>query len=119
MPIVTLKATNNDGQQVSTNVSSNEASFVTGEFSSDVDTSTFGAAQLAVDAEVAALLNGTVAFVLPGVQLMIFPIGLIITGTWLVVGVTVYGMGTFARYNFREAHRRRVRTVQKGGMARI
>ncbi|KAH6612938.1 hypothetical protein B0J18DRAFT_71209 [Chaetomium sp. MPI-SDFR-AT-0129] len=119
MPIVTLKATNNAGQQVTTNVSSNEASFVTGEFSNDVDTSTFGAAQLAVDAEVAALLNGTVAFVLPGVQLMIFPIGLIITGTWLVVGVAVYGMGTFARYNFREAHRRRVKTVQKGGMARI
>jgi len=119
MPVVTLKATNGNGQTVSTNVSSNEAAFVTGFFSSEVVMSNFTMAQLAVDEEVARLRNGTVAFVLPGIQLMIFPIGLIITSIWLLLGVVAYGMGTYARYNFREMHRRRIAVVQKGGMARI
>jgi hypothetical protein len=119
MPVVTLKATNGNGQTVSTNVSSNEAAFVTGFFSSEVVMSNFTMAQLAVDEEVARLRNGTVAFVLPGIQLMIFPIGLIITSIWLLLGVVAYGMGTYARYNFREMHRRRIAVVQKGSMARI
>jgi hypothetical protein len=104
MPIVTLKATNGNGQSVSTVISSNEAAFVAGEFSKD---------------ELAALKNGTVAFVLPGTQLMIFPIGLIITSVWLVLGFIAYGMGTYARYNFRESHRRRMAVASKSGMARI
>lgn len=119
MPIVTLKATNSNGQTVSTNVSSNEAAFVAGEFSKDDVMSTFRMAELAVEAELALLANGTVAFVLPGIQLMIFPIGLIITSVWLVLGLAAYGMGTYARYNFREAHKRRMAVVQKGNVARI
>lgn len=119
IPVVTLKATNASGQIVSTNVSSNEAAFVAGEFSRDVVMSNFRLAELAVEAELALLKNGTVAFVLPGIQLMIFPIGLVITGVWLLLGLIAYGMGTFARYNFREAHKRRMAVAQKGGMARI
>ncbi|KAK3903381.1 hypothetical protein C8A05DRAFT_32880 [Staphylotrichum tortipilum] len=119
MPVVTLKATNANGQIVTTNVSSNEAAFVVGVFSKDVVMSNFRMAELAVEAEIERLTNGTVAFVLPGVQLMIFPIGLIITSVWLVLGIGAYGMGTYARYNFREAHKRRMAVAQKGGMARI
>jgi hypothetical protein len=119
MPIVTLKATNGNGQSVNTVVSSNEAAFVAGEFSKDEVMSNYRMAELAVEAELAALKNGTVAFVLPGIQLMIFPIGLIITSVWLVLGLTAYGMGTYARYNFREAHRRRMAVASKGGMSRI
>ncbi|KAK4149910.1 hypothetical protein C8A00DRAFT_46577 [Chaetomidium leptoderma] len=119
MPTVSLKATNGDGQTVRTNVSSNEAAFVTGEFSAEVVMSSFRMAELAVEDEVARLLNGTVAFVLPGTQLMIFPIGLVITSIWLVFGVTAYGMGTYARYNFREAHRRRMAVAQKGAAPRF
>jgi len=119
MPVVTLKATNANGQVVSTNVSSNEAAFVAGVFSKDIVMSNFRMAELAVEAEIDRLTNGTVAFVLPGVQLMVFPIGLIITSVWLVLGVGAYGMGTYARYNFREAHKRRMAINQKGGMARI
>lgn len=119
MPIVTLKATGPTGQPVSTNVSSNEAAFVTGVFSQMRIMSNFTMAQMAVEAEVAALKNGTIAFVLPGVQLLIFPVGLIITSVWMVAGLVAYGMGTYARYNFREAHRRRMAVVQKGAVARI
>lgn len=119
MPIVTLKATNGNGQSVSTVISSNEAAFVAGEFSKDDIMSNYRMAELAVEAELAALKNGTVAFVLPGTQLMIFPIGLIITSVWLVLGFIAYGMGTYARYNFRESHRRRMAVASKSGMARI
>ncbi|KAK4234611.1 hypothetical protein C8A03DRAFT_18521 [Achaetomium macrosporum] len=119
MPIVTLKGTNSDGKEVSTNVTPNEASFVAGVFSKEVVMSTFLMAQQAVDKEVASLKNGTTAFVLPGVQLMIFPIGLIITSIWLFLGLVAYGIGTYERYNFREMHRRRMAVVEKGRVARI
>ncbi|KAK4202419.1 hypothetical protein QBC40DRAFT_44170 [Triangularia verruculosa] len=119
MPIVTLSAANGDGQTVSTNVSVNEAAFVSGVFSQEVVMSTFRMAELAVEEEVARLKNGTTAFVLPGVQLLIFPIGLIITSIWLVVAVAAYGMGTYARYNFRESHRRMVAKTQKGTAPRF
>lgn len=90
-----------------TNVSINEASFLTGVFSQEVVMSDFGAAQQAVDDQTAGLKNGTVAFVLPGVQLMVYPVGLIITGVWLLVGVAVYGFGTYERFRYAEMYRRR------------
>jgi len=100
-------------------VSSNEAAFVTGVFSQEVVMSNFRMAELAVEAEMAKLRNGTVAFVLPGIQLMVLPIGLVITSTWLVLGLAAYGFGTYERYNFREAHKRRMAVVQKGNVSRI
>lgn len=119
MPVVTLNANNSLGQRVSTNVSSNEAAFVAGVFSQDVVMSTFRQAELAVEAELAALRNGTVAFVLPGVQIMIFPVGLLITGLWTIVGVAAYAYGTYTRYSFRDQYRRRMQRADKGGMRRI
>lgn len=119
MPVVTLKAVDGNGQTVSTTVSSNEAAFVAGVFSQEVVMSTFRLAELAVEEEVARLKNGTTAFVLPGVQLLIFPIGLIITSVWMVIGITAYAAGTYARYNFRESHRRMMARVEKGNVARI
>lgn len=119
MPIVTLNATNAQGQIVRTNVSTNEATFVAGVFSQKKPQSTFRMAELAVEEEVARLKNGTTAFVLPGVQIMIFPVGLVITSVWLLLGLVAYGIGTFDRYNFREQHRARMARVQKGGVARI
>ncbi|KAF7560646.1 hypothetical protein G7046_g3521 [Stylonectria norvegica] len=108
MPILTLTAKNTTGATVSTNVSSNEAAFLTGVFSQQVVMSDFSAAQAAVDAQIAGLKNGTVAFVLPGVQLMVFPIGLIITSVWLVLGMAAYGFGTYERLRHAEAYRRRL-----------
>ncbi|KAF6808002.1 hypothetical protein CMUS01_13991 [Colletotrichum musicola] len=107
MPTLTLTGVNAAGQSVSTNVSSNEASFITGVFSKEVIRSDLSMAQAAVDDVVAGLKNGTVAFVLPGVQLMVFPIGLIITSTWLVIGLAFYGFGTYERIGYAESYRRR------------
>lgn len=108
MPVLTLTAQTADGQTVATNVSSNEAVFVTGVFSQEVVMSDFARASLAVDEVVAQMNNATVAFVLPGVQLMVYPVGLIIAGSWLVLGVLAYGIGTYDRIRFAEAYRRRL-----------
>ncbi|KAF4930617.1 hypothetical protein CGCVW01_v000823 [Colletotrichum viniferum] len=107
MPTLTLTGVNAAGQSVSTNVSSNEASFITGVFSKEIVRSDVAMAQAAVDDVVAGLKNGTVAFVLPGVQLMIFPVGLIVTGTWLLIGVAFYGFGTYERIGYADSYRRR------------
>ncbi|KAL2261257.1 hypothetical protein VTK26DRAFT_4513 [Humicola hyalothermophila] len=118
MPVITLKATNAAGRPVSTNVSSNEAAFLMGALTNTA-MSNFTMAQQLVEIDLEGLRNGTVPFVLPGVQIMIFPIGLIITSAWLLIGLLAYGFGTYERYNFREAHRRRIAVVEKGGMRRI
>lgn len=118
MPVITLKGTNGAGKSVSTNVSSNEAAFVMGAFTQKT-MSNFSMAQQLVAEDMAGLKNGTIPFVLPGVQILIFPVGLIITSIWLVIGLVAYGLGTWARWNFREAHRKRMAVAEKGGMRRI
>ncbi|KAI0394156.1 hypothetical protein F5Y17DRAFT_271961 [Xylariaceae sp. FL0594] len=107
MPIFTLTATNAVGRTVRTSVSSNEAAFVSGVFSKEVVLSPFSLASLAVQNATAELKAGRAAFVLPGVNLLIFPVGLVITGIWTAAGVGVYAFGTYERYQFRESYRRR------------
>lgn len=107
MPILTLSATTNTGAVISSNVSLNEAVFLVGVFSNDVILSDFAAAQQAVAQLQVGLKNGTVAFVLPGVNLMIFPTGLVISGTWLLIGLLVYGFGTYERIQHVAAYKRR------------
>ncbi|OTA63337.1 hypothetical protein K449DRAFT_433445 [Hypoxylon sp. EC38] len=106
MPTVTLTGKNAVGQSVSTNVSSNEAAFVNGIFSNEVVMSDFSLASLAVDNITAQLREGSVAFVLPGVNILIFPVGLVLTSIWLVIGVGFYAFGTYERYNYRDMYRR-------------
>ncbi|KAI0467721.1 hypothetical protein F4859DRAFT_231656 [Xylaria cf. heliscus] len=107
MPIFTLSATDATGQTVTTNVSSNEAAFVNGIFSKEVVSSPFNTASLAVQNITAELKAGNVAFVLPGVNLLIFPVGLVVTSFWMAVGFGIYAFGTYERYNYRESYRRR------------
>lgn len=114
MPTVTLSAMDKSGQTVSTNVSTNEAAFLAGVFSDLVVLSTTAEAQIAVDQVIAGLANGTVAFVLPGVNLLIFPIGLVVTGSWAVIGMVVIGFGFFERMQHREAYRKTVARTGKG-----
>ncbi|KAI8626536.1 hypothetical protein F5Y19DRAFT_446015 [Xylariaceae sp. FL1651] len=107
MPIFTLSAKNAAGDIVTTNVSSNEATFVNGIFSREVVLSTFSMASLSVQNATAELKAGKVAFVLPGVNILIFPVGLVFTGVWTLAGVGAYAFGTYERYNYRESYRRR------------
>ncbi|KAI0188854.1 hypothetical protein F4808DRAFT_48515 [Astrocystis sublimbata] len=107
MPIFSLSATDATGRTVTTNISSNEASFVHGIFANEVVMSKLTMASIAVDNIKAELAAGTVAFILPGVNLLIFPVGLVVTSVWMVVGFAIYGFGTYERYNYRETYRRR------------
>ncbi|PHH60031.1 hypothetical protein CDD81_2199 [Ophiocordyceps australis] len=115
MPTFTLTAKNLNGGAISTNVSLNEAAFLQGVFSKQVVMSSFGSAQAAVDAKLDALHNGTVAFVLPGVQIMIFPIGTIITSVWLLLGLTAYGYGTWQRIMYADMYKRQQAVVGAPG----
>ncbi len=119
MPVVTLSALNAAGQTVSTNVSSNEAAFVTGVFSQEVVMSSALMAQISVDESLVGLQNGTIAFVLPGVQILIFPIGLVVTGLWTVLGLAAYAAGTIARISFADSYKRRAQMAVKSTTARI
>jgi hypothetical protein len=107
MPVVTLTGTNSNGKTVATNVSANEAAFVAGVFSQTVVMSNATIAQAAVNDIVNGLHNGTVAFVLPGVQIITFPIGLIITSVWLAIALAVIGFGMVERISYREQYKRR------------
>ncbi|CAK7262674.1 hypothetical protein SEPCBS119000_000097 [Sporothrix epigloea] len=108
MPVVTLTGTDSAGQTVATNVSLNEAAFVAGIFSTSVVLSNATLAQAAVDDVVHGLHNGTVAFVLPGVQLILFPIGLIIVSVWLAIGLAFIGFGMVERISYRNQYRQQV-----------
>ncbi|KAI0150708.1 hypothetical protein GGR57DRAFT_180926 [Xylariaceae sp. FL1272] len=120
MPVVTLTANGSAGQALSTNLSSNEAVFVNGIFSKEVVLSSVSSAQLLVDESLAQLQNGKIAFVLPGVNILIFPIGGVITGFWAFVGITMYAYCSWERYNYRESYRRRkAMTSDKSYMSRI
>ncbi|KAI1851608.1 hypothetical protein JX266_003070 [Neoarthrinium moseri] len=119
MPTVTLKGVNTGGNTVATNVSSNEAAFVNGVFSKETIMSDLALAQLAVNEVVAGLKNGTVAFILPGVNILIFPVGLVVTGFWTIAGLAVYGFGTFQRISYRESYRQRKARAGKGMTGRI
>ncbi|CAK7210572.1 hypothetical protein SCUCBS95973_000832 [Sporothrix curviconia] len=107
MPVVTLTGTNGNGETVATNVSSNEAAFVAGVFSDAVVMSNTTLAQAAVNEVISGLSNSTVAFVLPGVQIILFPIGLVIISVWLAVGLAVIGFGMFERMSYRDQYKRR------------
>ncbi|KAI9762035.1 MAG: hypothetical protein M4579_000671 [Chaenotheca gracillima] len=96
-PMIVLTATNGQKKQVTTILSPKEASFVNGVMSSDT-------------LMAAGTMNFKNApFVMPGVTLGIFPIGLIVTGAWAVLGIAVVGWGTFGRYQFREHYRMRMK----------
>lgn len=107
-------------RNLTTTISPNEAAFLTGVFSDKTPLSDFSAAQAAVDAQLRRLREAKgkdpdIAFVLPGTQILIFPIGLIITGTWTLLGFAVYGFGTVQRWRFREIYRERVRLLDTMG----
>jgi hypothetical protein len=116
MPVLTLRAgpTPSRSEGMNTTVNSNEAVFLTGVFSNKVVLSDFSAAQAAVDKQLERLRNKEVAFVVPGTRILLFPIGLVITGLWAVVGFAVYGFGTWERLKYRQMYQQRQQLSKKG-----
>ena len=102
MPDVTLSATAQNGTMLDTMLDNTQASFVIGVFS-NMKTAVASAATSAP----AAATTTAGPFVLPGVVLGIFPVGLIVTGIWAVLFFLVVGLGTVGRINVRSIYRRR------------
>lgn len=114
-PTVTLTGTNPNGLTVNTTLASGEATFVSGVFAK-----TATVTKTSVQSPIQTLVVAANApFVVPGLNILIFPIGGIITGIWAVLLISTIGYGTFGRMQFRESFRRRAAVMEKGGQARI
>jgi len=100
IPTISLSATSPSTRlEVTTNVSTlSTAYFVTGKFAGQ-GTAAAGAA--APSAVAAATKEGS-TFTLPGKTLGIFPIGLIVTGTWCVLFIGAVSWGTLGRIMARK-----------------
>jgi hypothetical protein len=100
---------------VNTTLSSDEATFVSGAFAAQV---TGTKAQVAPPLQTLVVASGA-PFVVPGLNILIFPIGGIITGIWTVLFIATIAYGTIGRMQFREQYRRRAAQANKAGVARI
>jgi hypothetical protein len=105
-----------NGQTVNTSLSGSEATFVNGVFAKAATTATKSAVQSPIQTLVVA---ANAPFVLPGVNILIFPIGGIITGVWAILFIAAVGYGTVGRMQFRDQYRRRSARATKGNLARI
>jgi len=114
-PTVTLTGTDTTGATVNTTLSSSEATFVSGVFAA---TPTISKATVQSPIQTLVVASGQ-PFVVPGLNILIFPIGGIITGIWAVLFVATIAYGTYGRLRFRENYRRRRAREEKGNMARI
>ncbi|KAK3079571.1 hypothetical protein LTS18_004520, partial [Coniosporium uncinatum] len=109
IPQIDLTANNRaTNTAVNTTLSSTEASFVNGVFAQKGTTTVGPQAAASASAAVAA----ATPFVLPGVTLGIFPVGLIITCIWTFFFLLVVGLGTIGRIQFKEQYERRMRREQ-------
>ncbi|KAK2740948.1 hypothetical protein FQN57_005952 [Myotisia sp. PD_48] len=57
------------------------------------------------------IILNTTQFVLPGISLGIYPIGLIVTSIWAGLFVLVVGFGTFERKRYRDVYRQSVKVA--------
>ncbi|TVY24761.1 hypothetical protein LHYA1_G007550 [Lachnellula hyalina] len=115
VPTVSLTAVNGSGQTVNTTLSSQEATFVNGVFADQVVPTK---SQVSPPIQTLVVASGA-PFVVPGLNILIFPIGAIITGVWAVLLTATIAYGTVGRMQFRDQFRRRNARATKGDLARI
>jgi hypothetical protein len=115
IPTVTLTGQEPTGQMVNTSLSSDEATFVSGVFATQA---TGTKAQVAPPIQTLVVASGA-PFVVPGLNILIFPIGGIVTGVWALLFIATIAYGTIGRMQFREQYRRRAARANKADMARI
>jgi len=116
VPTVTLTGTGTSGATVQTNLSSTEATFVSGVFADQATTSN---ADTAAAAAASSQVQADTVFKVPGTRISIFPIGAIITGVWAILGFATIAYGTIGRMGFRDQYRRRAARAEKGGQLTI
>ena len=102
-PMITLSGIEQDGTPLNTRFSTQDASFVNGVF-----------ANTKAKGPDSTTMTDVNDLVLPGTQLVGFPIGLIVSSVWAVLYLMARGYGTMSRYQARESYRRRVKTRFSG-----
>lgn len=102
---------------MTTTLSSNDASFVNGFFAQSGNGPTNADPQVAASASAAA--QSAAPFVVPGMSLAFFPIGLVVTSVWALFFFLAVGLGTYGRIQFRDQYRRRVRMEEARGVRTI
>ncbi|KAF2817099.1 uncharacterized protein BDZ99DRAFT_456890 [Mytilinidion resinicola] len=105
------------GKQISTTLSSTEASFVNGVFAKAA-TPVSPSASASASAIGAAATQGA-NYVLPGTKLAFFPVGLVVTCVWTAGLFLAVGLGTIGRIQFREQYRRRMKREMTKGVSTI
>ncbi|TQS34250.1 hypothetical protein Golomagni_05374 [Golovinomyces magnicellulatus] len=114
-PEVTLSAIDSTGANVKTSLSSDELTFVNGVFAKKL-TNTVPLLAPPIQTLVVA---PDAPFVVPGLNILIFPIGLIITGIWTILLVATIGYGTYGRIQWREQYREIKLKEFRGSMSTI
>ena len=113
IPQISLNA-DIDGGNIETQMVPTEiVYFVTGQFKGQATSPTI--IQAANPAMAALAIDISKGFVLPGTSFGIFPTGLIVTGTWCVLFLLAFGLGTFGRMRHRDIYRRRVAATSRMG----
>ncbi|TGO37860.1 hypothetical protein BHYA_0087g00190 [Botrytis hyacinthi] len=115
-PTVTLTGRDVSGGTVNTTLNTNQASFVNGEFSTQATGVTKTVAQPPIQTLVVASES---PFVVPGLNILIFPIGGVITGVWAILFIGTISYGTIGRMQFRDQFRSRTARASKENMSRI
>ncbi|CCU75499.1 hypothetical protein BGHDH14_bgh06275 [Blumeria hordei DH14] len=101
VPMVTLSALDTTGATLNASLSNDEITFVNGVFAGPVLPT-----KATLAPPIQTLVVGKDApFVVPGLNLLIFPIGLIITGIWVIAFVSTIGYGTMRRIQHRDEFR--------------
>lgn len=106
VPQITMSANINGSSLQSQLQASDTVYFTTGQFKGQATPQI--AAQAANPATAADAIEASKGFVLPGRTFGIFPTGLIVTGTWSILFILAFGLGTLGRIRHRDVYRKRM-----------
>lgn len=115
VPTISLSAIDTTGVAVNTSLSDDEATFVNGVFADQIVPTK---AQLAPPIQTLVVAPDA-PFVVPGLTILIFPMGLIITGLWTILFITTIAVGTFGRMQYRDQFRQAKQREAKGSFQTI
>lgn len=109
LPNITFSGITPDGANLSTSISTSDASFVNGLFTQ------YGTWNKTEEISEADAQHG-LAY---GNTFAVFPVGLVITSIWTILILMVMGYGTMSKMQARDHYRRRVRSRMSGGIGRL
>lgn len=121
-PNITIYANSpNSSQNASSQLSSSEASFNAGLFTTGSGSLTNLQFLLNNPAEriIAAAQGLPTPYSVPGLTLGVFPIGLIVTGVWMLAFFSTVAYGAMGRIKLRDQYRRDVKAYQTNGIRRM